>query len=145
MAVEKFIPQKKVKVENYFLAGGRLARAKRIDLAIKACVKLGLPLKVFGRPFGDYGEELKKMAQGGKVEFLGEVNDAQLVSLYQRCRAFIFPAQEEDFGIVPVEAMRRSAGDCFGLRWGWKQLFPVNRRIFENPPSLPLLVFCKFQ
>ena len=105
VAVEKFIPQKKVKREDYFLAGGRLARAKRIDLAVKACVKLGLPLKVFGRPFGDYGEELKKMAQGGKVEFLGEVNDTQLVSLYQRCRAFIFPAQEEDFGIVPVEAM----------------------------------------
>ncbi|MBP8591303.1 glycosyltransferase [Candidatus Shapirobacteria bacterium] len=103
--VKKFIPPEKIETGDYFLAGGRLARAKRIDLAIEACVKLKLPLKVFGRSFGDYGEELKKLAQKGSVEFLGEVGEKELVSLYQHCRAFIFPAQEEDFGIMPVEAM----------------------------------------
>lgn len=101
--------------DGYFLTGGRLARAKRIDLAVKACTKLGLPLKVFGRMFAGYGEELKRMAacppkSAGRrwrptVEFLGEVSDEQLAQLYAGCRALIFPTEDEDFGIVPVEAM----------------------------------------
>lgn len=89
---------------SYFLTGGRLARAKRIDLVVKACTELGLPLKVFGRMFAGYGEELKRIA-GPTVEFLGEVDDQKLAELYANCRAFIFPAEEEDFGIAPVEAM----------------------------------------
>lgn len=89
---------------NYFLAGGRLARAKKIDIAVQACTELSLPLKVFGRVFAGYGEELKKIA-GPTVEFLGEVPDRQLASLFARCRAFIFCADQEDFGMTPVEVM----------------------------------------
>ena len=89
---------------NYFLAGGRLARPKRVDLAIEACNQLKLPLKVFGRAFAGYGEELKQMA-GPTVEFLGEVTDEEKAKLLAGCRAYIFPAEEEDFGISPVEAM----------------------------------------
>lgn len=89
---------------SYFLTGGRLARAKRVDLAVEACTKLNLPLKVFGRIFAGYGNELKKIA-GPTIEFLGEVSDEELANLYANCRAFIFPAEEEDFGIAPVEAM----------------------------------------
>lgn len=89
---------------EYFLAGGRLARAKRIDLAIKACIKLNLSLKIFGRVFADYGRELKKIA-GSSVEFLGEVTEDEKRKLLEECKAFIFPAEEEDFGIAPIEAM----------------------------------------
>ena len=39
------------------------------------------------------------------VQFLGDVSDDELISLYQNCRAVIFAASQEDFGIVPVEAM----------------------------------------
>ncbi len=39
------------------------------------------------------------------IEFLGNVEDSVLVKLYQYCRAVIFPASQEDFGLVPVEAM----------------------------------------
>lgn len=92
------------KAGGYFLTGGRLARAKRIDLAVKTCTKLKLPLKVFGRMFAGYGEELRQMA-GPTVEFLGEVTDEEKTKLFANCQAFIFPAEEEDFGIVPVEAM----------------------------------------
>jgi len=81
-----------------------LARPKRIDLAIKACNQLKLPLKVYGKMFAGYGEELKKIA-GPTIEFLGEVSDQRLAQLYAGCQAFIFPAEEEDFGIVPVEAL----------------------------------------
>jgi glycosyltransferase involved in cell wall biosynthesis len=37
------------------------------------------------------------------VEFVGRVTDAELNELYARCRAFVFPG-EEDFGIAPLEA-----------------------------------------
>lgn len=96
------IPPKK---RNYYLAGGRLSRHKRQDLAIKACTKLGLPLKVFGGSFASYGlEQLKKFA-GPKVEFLGEVTDEEKWKLFAEAKAFISPSEKEDFGITPVEAM----------------------------------------
>ncbi len=87
---------------QYYLAGGRLARARRVDLAIKACNELKLPLKVFGRAFAGYGEELKKMA-GPTVDFLGEVTEEKKAELMGGCQAFIFCNLEEDFGIMPVE------------------------------------------
>lgn len=90
--------------EDYYLTGGRLARPKRTDLAVKAATRLGLPLKVFGKEFAGYGEELKKMA-GKTVTFLGEVTDEEKYELMGKAKAFIFPAEEEDFGITPVEAM----------------------------------------
>jgi len=89
---------------NYFLAGGRLARPKRVDIAIKACNELKLPLKVYGRAFAGYGEELEALA-GPTVEFLGEITDEKKDELYKNCKAYIFPAEEEDFGISPVEAL----------------------------------------
>jgi glycosyltransferase involved in cell wall biosynthesis len=102
------IPQEEeissIKNRGYYLAGGRLSRAKRPDLAIAACTKLKLPLKVFGRGFAGYGEELRKIA-GPTVEFLGEISDEEKFKSMAGARAFIFPAEQEDFGITPVEAM----------------------------------------
>ncbi|MBI3289776.1 glycosyltransferase, partial [Candidatus Microgenomates bacterium] len=94
----------KIQDSNYFLTGGRLARPKRIDLAIRACTKLKLPLKVFGKEFAGYGDELKGMA-GPTVQFLGEISEEEKYDLMRGAKAFIFPAEEEDFGITPVEAM----------------------------------------
>lgn len=88
------------KQEDYFLVVSRLIPYKRIDLAVKACTKLGLPLKVAGS--GRDQDRLKSMA-GPTVEFLGHVPDADLPDLMARCRGFIFPGLE-DFGIAPVEA-----------------------------------------
>ena len=101
------IPTIKSKILNhksYFLTGGRLARPKRIDLAVKVCTKLKLPLKVFGKEFAGYGEELRKIA-GPTVEFLGEISDEEKFRVMAGAKAFIFPAEFEDFGITPVEAM----------------------------------------
>ncbi|MEI9966797.1 MAG: glycosyltransferase [Candidatus Moraniibacteriota bacterium] len=86
---------------DYFLMVGRLMAYKRHDIAIKACNRLGLPLKIIGR--GPEFERLKKIA-GPTVEFLSRVPDEELSRYYAECRAFIFP-QEEDFGIVAIEAM----------------------------------------
>jgi len=90
--------------EGFFLTGGRLARAKRYDIAIQACNKLGLKLKIFGRDFANFADELKSMA-GPTIEFLGEVSQDQKAELYSNAKAFIFCSDNEDFGMIPVESM----------------------------------------
>lgn len=87
---------------KYYLYVGKLALAKRVDLAIKACMELGLNLKIVGK-----GQEEKSLRQGTNslIEFFGEVDDKTLLGFYQNCKAVIYPAVDEDFGIVPVEAM----------------------------------------
>lgn len=89
--------------ENYFLAGGRLARPKHIDVLVQACTKQKIPLKIFGKSFAGYGDEVKAIA-GPTIEFLGEVSDEQKIHLMKYAKAFLFAAEDEDFGIVPVEA-----------------------------------------
>ena len=90
--------------EQFYLTGGRLARAKRYDIAIKACNQLNLKLKIFGRDFANFADELKTMA-GPTVEFLGEISQDQKDQLYSQAQAFIFCSDNEDFGMVPVESM----------------------------------------
>lgn len=87
--------------EDYFLIVSRLVPYKRIDLAIQAFNRLGLPLVIAGD--GRDRARLEAMA-GPNITFLGRVSDERLPDLYARCRAFIFPGHE-DFGIAPVEAM----------------------------------------
>ncbi len=87
-------------VEDYFLVVSRLIPYKRIDMAVQAATRLGVPLKVGGK--GRDLERLKTLA-GPTVEFLGYVPDADLPDLMARCKAFIFPGLE-DFGITPVQA-----------------------------------------
>lgn len=90
----------KQKTEAYFLLVSRLDFGyKRVDLAIEAFNKLGLPLKIIG--VGSELGRLKKMAKRN-IEFLGQLTDRELLSYYQKCQALIFP-QEEDFGLTPLE------------------------------------------
>jgi glycosyltransferase involved in cell wall biosynthesis len=88
------------KHEDYYLAVGRLVPYKRTDILIDACRKLGRKLVIAGD-----GPEIKQLQKKGasNVEFLGEVEDAQLINLYAKCRALLFAA-DEDFGMVPLEA-----------------------------------------
>ncbi len=88
------------KTDDYFLCLGRLIPYKRVDLAVRACTRLGLPLKVAGR--GRDLEHLQAIA-GPTIEFLGFVPDEDVPELFARARAFIFPGLE-DFGITPLQA-----------------------------------------
>jgi glycosyltransferase involved in cell wall biosynthesis len=91
--------------KNYYLAGGRLARAKGMTLIIDAFAKLGKPLKVFGRGFAGFEKELRERAKGSaNIEFLGEVDEERKFALMRNARAFVFASLDEDFGITPVEA-----------------------------------------
>jgi glycosyltransferase involved in cell wall biosynthesis len=89
-----------VEPEEYFLIISRLVPYKRIDLAVRAFSQLGLPLWIIGD--GRDRRALEAMA-GPNVRFLGRLDDEEARSCLERCRAFVFPG-EEDFGIAPLEA-----------------------------------------
>lgn len=74
---------------------------KKLDLAVAAYTRLGYPLKIVG-----VGTELNRLRAkaGPAVEFLGWQPDERILDLYRSCRMLVFPG-EEDFGIVPLEAM----------------------------------------
>ncbi|MHB8170326.1 MAG: glycosyltransferase [Thermincolia bacterium] len=86
--------------EDFFLVVSRLVPYKRVDLAIQACNELGLPLRVIG--IGPETERLKAMA-GPTVQMMGRLSEEDIKWHYARCRAFLFPG-EEDYGITPLEA-----------------------------------------
>ena len=86
---------------DYYLVASAFAPYKRIDLAVETFNELGKPLKVIGK--GQDEKRLRALA-GPNIEFLGAVSDEELREAYSKCRAFIFPP-EEDFGIMPIEAM----------------------------------------
>jgi glycosyltransferase involved in cell wall biosynthesis len=92
----------KRRTQTYYLYVNRLAFSKHPELAVQACTELNLPLKVVGN--GKMLSTLKDMA-GPTVDFLGAVPDDQLQDLYAGAIALIYPVEDEDFGIVPVEAM----------------------------------------
>ncbi|MCL5411613.1 MAG: glycosyltransferase [Patescibacteria group bacterium] len=98
--IKKFLkvdPQK----GEYFFTYGRLVAHKRVDLIVEAFNQLGLPLKIAGS--GLELDNLKKKAKSN-IEFLGRIDDSELVKYLSRCYGVIFAANE-DFGIVPVETM----------------------------------------
>jgi glycosyltransferase involved in cell wall biosynthesis len=86
--------------ESFYLVVSRLVRYKRVDLAVDACSRLKRRLLVVGS--GPEIARLKAKA-GPTVEFLGRRDDAEVASLYARCKALLFPGFE-DFGITPLEA-----------------------------------------
>jgi glycosyltransferase involved in cell wall biosynthesis len=88
-------------IGEHYLFVGELVPYKRVDLAVEAFTRMGRKLVIIGD--GDQRRKLERKA-GPSVEFKGRVSPAELRNAYSTCRALIFPG-EEDFGIVPVEAM----------------------------------------
>ena len=86
---------------GYDLIVSALVPYKRIDLAVEAYGRLGHPLKIVGA-----GSGAAKIARGAaaNVEFLGWRSDDEILALYRNCRFLVFPG-EEDYGLVPLEAM----------------------------------------
>ena len=95
---------------DVYLVAGAFAPYKRTDLAIRACQRLGRQVVVVGG--GQEAERLARMNTG--ATFLGWVDDDRLAQLYRRAKALLFPG-EEDFGMVPVEAL---ASGCPVIAYG---------------------------
>ncbi|MFH0979531.1 MAG: glycosyltransferase [Candidatus Roizmanbacteria bacterium] len=101
------IPQKLVnpltrQLNNYFLTVSRLAKAKHIDVLIKAANKMKFNLKIIG---AGRDEEYLKSIAGPTVEFLGNLSDQEFKKLFSNAKAFLFSSKDEEFGIAPVEAL----------------------------------------
>lgn len=94
-------PDETVPREDFYLAASALVPYKKIDQAVEACNRLGKKLVVIGA--GPELENLKKAA-GPTVSILGFQPDDVLRDHLRRCRALIFPG-DEDFGILPIEAL----------------------------------------
>jgi glycosyltransferase involved in cell wall biosynthesis len=88
----------------YALAVSALAPYKRLDIAITACARSGLPLRIVGE--GPEHEHLARLATAPEpgVQFLGRVNGEELRDLYRGATLFVQPGIE-DFGIAAVEAL----------------------------------------
>jgi glycosyltransferase involved in cell wall biosynthesis len=86
--------------EDFYLVVSAFAPYKRLDLAVTACSRLGRKLIVIGT--GQDEKRLRALA-GPTVRFLGWQSDEAIRDHLRRCRALLFPG-EEDFGIVPLEA-----------------------------------------
>lgn len=90
---------------GYYLSVGRLDPLKRIDLIIETFKKLkDHEVKIVGT--GPEERSLKELAKGcGNIEFCGFVDEKEKIELLGHCRGLIFTAIDEDFGLVPVEAL----------------------------------------
>ncbi|WP_181705517.1 glycosyltransferase [Chthonobacter rhizosphaerae] len=102
VAVNEFAPVPAREIGDHYLCAGELVPYKRVDLAVEAFNRLGRKLVVIGGP--DTAVRALKKTARDNITFLGRVPFETLKHYMARCRALIFPG-EEDFGIVPVEVM----------------------------------------
>ncbi len=99
VSIPSSLPKKSKR--SYFLYVNRLALAKHPELAIAVCTTENYPLKVVGE--GKLREQLEALA-GPSIQFLGGVSDSELDAVYAGAEALLYPVEDEDFGIVPIEA-----------------------------------------
>ncbi len=139
---KRFLMDKVIGGENYFLSVNRLWKGKGIEIIIQACVKLKLLLKVASS--GPELENLKQLVKDLKaekfVEFLGVVPDEDLPALYRNATALIQCANDEDFGIIPVESMA-SGTPVIALQEGGylETVIPGKTGEFFNQPTVESL------
>ncbi len=88
--------------KEYYIFHSRLVKQKGPELAVKLCKKYNINLEVIGKGYLEKG--LKKIS-GKTVHFNGWLDDDRLTSIYKKAKGLIYCSQQEDFGLVPVEAM----------------------------------------
>ena len=93
---------KKTKKSNYFVCLSRLVKQKGIELAVKTCSRHNIKLVVIGN--GPELNNLKRMANQ-KVTFKVNCDDNEKHKILSRAKALIYTSKNEDFGMVPVEAL----------------------------------------
>jgi len=126
--------------DDFYLVVGEQVEYKRNDLAVEACRRLRRDLVVIGD--GPVLGRLRSAADeaGSTIWFLGRQPDAILHDCYRRCRALLFCGQE-DFGIVPVEAM--AAGRpviAYGRGGARETVLPGETGIFFDSQDCDALV-----
>ena len=93
---------------DFLLCPGRLDRTKRPELALRALARSRSSARLKLTGDGPLRPDLERLAQelgiASRVDFLGFVSEADLVSLYARCRGALYVPLDEDYGFVTVEA-----------------------------------------
>jgi len=118
--------------DDYYLLAGAFAPYKRLDLAVAAFNRLGRRVVIVGD--GQEGRRLRRMA-GPTIEFLGWRPDDEVAELLAHCRALVFPG-EDDFGILPVEAMACGRPViAYGKGGVTETVVPINSSKFQVPSS----------
>jgi len=93
--------------QDYLLMIGSIGRHKNQAEAIIVAKELGMKLILAGKVRDqDYFQEIKKDIDGKQIKWIGEIDFAEKLRLYQNAKAFLFPILwEEPFGLVMIEAM----------------------------------------
>jgi len=99
--------------DGYFLVPGRIMYSKNIELALDAFLaarREGLRSRLVIAGTVDtksipYLASLRERAAGSPVDFELDISDDRMVQLMQQSFAVVFPSWNEDFGIIPLEAM----------------------------------------
>lgn len=103
--------------KHYFLIPGRIMWTKNIELGIRAFKRFqdanpkfaGFRLIIAGmvdEKSKPYFEKLRQEAScASNVQFRTFPSDEEMAALYRDCYAVLFPSFNEDWGIVPLEAM----------------------------------------
>ena len=103
VAVDRFVPT--LPREEFYFTLSRFVPYKQVDLVVEAFNQLGLPLIIVGD--GSDWERLRSLAKPN-VQILRHQPEAIVADYMQRCKAFVYAA-EEDFGIAAVEAQAAGA------------------------------------
>lgn len=139
--------------EDFYLTLSRMVPYKKMDLIVEAFARTGRTLVVIG----DGPDRAKVEALAGpNVVLLGHQPDTVVADYLERCRAFVFAA-DEDFGITPVEAQAAGAPviaygkggvlesvvpNQTGVFFGQQTTESINRavEIFESRPAMNVQV-----
>lgn len=121
---------------DHFLIVSRLEHWKRVDYAVEAFNKLGLPLRIIGT--GKEESTLRSMAKSN-ITFLGAVDDEALAREYSKARAVIFTPFLE-YGLIPLEA--NASGTpviCYGKGGITETMVPAGKGLKKD--DAPTAVF----
>lgn len=140
----RFSPRPAAEVEDFYLMVTAFAPYKKIDVAIEAFRQGGRRLKIVGSGQEEGRIRALVAGAGGRVELLGALPDRQVADLYSRCRALVFPG-EEDAGITPLEAQAAgrpvialARGGALETVVGLQEPSPTG--VFFDEPTVPSLL-----
>ncbi len=126
------------RVGDTWLAANRLSHEKRIALQVETFRRLPKERLVIAGGPGvgvDAGKFIRALKPPPNVTFLGEVDDAQLRELYATCRGLVATAEDEDFGMTPIEAMASGKSVVAVDEGGYRETVVAGETGWLVPPS----------
>lgn len=130
--LEYYTPGENDVKENYLMVSA-FAPYKKVDIAIELFTERKMPLVIVGA--GEDEQRLRDMA-GPTIKFEGAVPRDRLRELYRNSKALIYPG-EEDFGIIPVEAMACGTPViAYGKGGALETVVPLRNAMTKNPTGV---------